>query len=348
MLIAIVIGAGGACIAWFLLKMIGLVTNLFYYQRLSTEFASPAGNQLGVYAIAVPVVGSLIVGLMARYGSEQIRGHGIPEAIESILMNGSRIRPRLAILKPLSAAISIGSGGPFGAEGPIIMTGGAIGSIIAQFFHLTSMERRTLLVAGAAAGMSATFAAPLSADHEQVLKALHVPGGSAHSSSSAYFCLSDLAQHWPSRDTGARREVVMVTDGVDAYQPRFDPEDPYVQAAITDAVRAHLVVYSIYWMDRGFADQGSFASNAGQSLLLEVTQATGGRSFWEGMGNPVSFEPYFDELIRRFRNQYELGFSTVLRGKPEVESLKLKLSAPGAEVDAPQQVQVSPAEPVQR
>jgi CIC family chloride channel protein len=163
MLIAIVIGAGGACVAWFLLKMIGLVTNLFYYQRFSTGFASPAGNQLGVYAIAVPVVGSLIIGLMARYGSEQIRGHGIPEAIESILMNGSRIRPRLAILKPLSAAISIGSGGPFGAEGPIIMTGGAFGSIVAQFFHFTSMERRTLLVAGAAAGMSATFAAPLSA-----------------------------------------------------------------------------------------------------------------------------------------------------------------------------------------
>ena len=111
----------------------------------------------------MPVVGSLIVGFMARYGSEQIRGHGIPEAIESILMNGSRVRPRLAILKPLSAAISIGSGGPFGAEGPIIMTGGAFGSMIAQFFHLTSVERSTLLVAGAAAGMSATFAAPLAA-----------------------------------------------------------------------------------------------------------------------------------------------------------------------------------------
>ena len=163
MLMAVVIGAIGACVAWFLLKLISFFTNVFYYQRLSTGFASPVGNHLGVYAIAVPVIGSLIVGLMARYGSEQIRGHGIPEAIESILMNGSRIRPRLAILKPLSAAISIGSGGPFGAEGPIIMTGGAIGSIIAQFFHLTSMERRTLLVAGAAAGMSATFAAPLSA-----------------------------------------------------------------------------------------------------------------------------------------------------------------------------------------
>ena len=163
MLMAVVIGAIGAYVAWFLLKLIGFFTNVFYYHRLSTAFASPVGNQLGVYAIAVPVVGSLIVGLMARYGSEQIRGHGIPEAIESILMNGSRIRPRLAILKPLSAAISIGSGGPFGAEGPIIMTGGAFGSIFAQFFHFTSMERRTLLVAGAAAGMSATFAAPLSA-----------------------------------------------------------------------------------------------------------------------------------------------------------------------------------------
>ena len=100
---------------------------------------------------------------MARYGSERIRGHGIPEAIEAILINGSRVEPKVAILKPLSSAISIGSGGPFGAEGPIIMTGGAFGSMIAQFFHLTSTERKTLLVAGAAAGMSATFAAPVAA-----------------------------------------------------------------------------------------------------------------------------------------------------------------------------------------
>ena len=161
-LMAIVIGAIGACVAWFLLRLIGLFTNVFYYHQFRFSFVSPVNNHLGVYAIAVPVVGSLIVGLMARYGSEQIRGHGIPEAIESILMNGSRVKPRLALLKPLSAAISIGSGGPFGAEGPIIMTGGAVGSMIAQFFHFTSMERRTLLVAGASAGMSATFAAPLS------------------------------------------------------------------------------------------------------------------------------------------------------------------------------------------
>ena len=111
--------------------------------------------------ILVPVVGALIIGVMARYGSERIRGHGIPEAIEAILINGSRVEPKVALLKPISSAISIGSGGPFGAEGPIIMTGGAFGSLIAQFFHLTSAERKTLLVAGAAAGMSATFAAPV-------------------------------------------------------------------------------------------------------------------------------------------------------------------------------------------
>jgi H+/Cl- antiporter ClcA len=124
---------------------------------------SPAGNHLGVWEVLVPVAGAIIIGFMARYGSERIRGHGIPEAIESILLKGSRVEPRLAFLKPLSSAISIGSGGPFGAEGPIIMTGGAFGSIVAQLFRLTAAERKTLLVAGAAAGMSATFAAPVAA-----------------------------------------------------------------------------------------------------------------------------------------------------------------------------------------
>ena len=162
-LLAVGIGLISTLVAWALLRLIGLFTNLFYFHRWDTALVSPAGNHMGAWAILVPVVGSLIIGMMARYGSERIRGHGIPEAIESILINGSRVPPRLAILKPLSSAISIGSGGPFGAEGPIIMTGGAVGSMIAQFFHLTSVERKTLLVAGAAAGMSATFAAPIAA-----------------------------------------------------------------------------------------------------------------------------------------------------------------------------------------
>jgi H+/Cl- antiporter ClcA/predicted transcriptional regulator len=161
--LAMVIGLISSFVALALLRLIGFFTNLFYYQRIGSNLVSPAGNHLGWWAVLVPVAGGLMIGLMARYGSERIRGHGVPEAIESILISGSRVHPKLAILKPLSAALSIGTGGPFGAEGPIIMTGGALGSMIAQFFHLTSAERKTLLVAGAAAGMSATFAAPLSA-----------------------------------------------------------------------------------------------------------------------------------------------------------------------------------------
>jgi H+/Cl- antiporter ClcA len=162
-LLAIVIGIVSAWVAKGLLLLISLFTNIFFFQRFTTAPASPADNTLGLWLLVVPVIGALIIGLMARYGSERIRGHGIPEAIEAILINGSRVEPRVAVLKPISAAISIGSGGPFGAEGPIIMTGGAIGSLIAQFFHLTSAERKTLLVAGAAAGMSATFASPVAA-----------------------------------------------------------------------------------------------------------------------------------------------------------------------------------------
>jgi len=162
-LLAVFIGAICAFVALALLRLIGLFTNLFYFGRWSAAMVSPSGNHLGVFSVLVPVAGALIIGFMARYGSERIRGHGIPEAIEAILINGSKVQPKVAILKPLSSAISIGSGGPFGAEGPIIMTGGAVGSMIAQLFHLTSAERKTLLVAGAAGGMSATFASPVAA-----------------------------------------------------------------------------------------------------------------------------------------------------------------------------------------
>ena len=162
-LLAIGIGAISAVVAKLLLLLIAASTNLFYFQRFSIAAVRPADAHPGLWSVLVPVAGALVIGLMARYGSERIRGHGIPEAIEAILMNGSRVEPKIALLKPLSSAISIGSGGPFGAEGPIIMTGGAVGSVIAQFFHLTSAERKTLLVAGAAAGMSATFASPVAA-----------------------------------------------------------------------------------------------------------------------------------------------------------------------------------------
>jgi H+/Cl- antiporter ClcA len=162
-LLAVGIGVVCAYVAVGLLKLIGLFTNLFFYHRWDTGMASPAGNHLGAWVILVPILGALIVGVMGRYGSERIRGHGIPEAIEAILLRGARVEPKVALYKPVSAAIAIGSGGPFGAEGPIIMTGGAVGSLIAQFFHLTDTERKTLMVAGSAAGMAAIFASPVAA-----------------------------------------------------------------------------------------------------------------------------------------------------------------------------------------
>ncbi|MGF6603910.1 H+/Cl- antiporter ClcA/CBS domain-containing protein [Paraburkholderia sp. GAS448] len=157
------IGALSTLAAFVLLSLIHLFTNLFFFGTLSFADRSPAHNTLGVWVILVPVAGGLIVGLMARYGSEKIRGHGIPEAIEAILFGKSRMSPKVAILKPLSSGIVIGSGGPFGAEGPIIMTGGALGSLIAQCVKVTSAERKTLLVAGAAAGMTAVFGTPVAA-----------------------------------------------------------------------------------------------------------------------------------------------------------------------------------------
>jgi CIC family chloride channel protein len=161
--LALPIGAISALVAKGLLWLIALITNLAFFLRFSTQAITPAQNHLGYWVIAVPVAGALIIGLMARYGSEKIRGHGIPEALEAILLGRSLIHPKVAILKPLSSALSIGTGGPFGAEGPIIMTGGACGSIFAQLFQLSAAERKTLLVAGAAAGMSAVFATPIAA-----------------------------------------------------------------------------------------------------------------------------------------------------------------------------------------
>jgi len=162
-LMAVVVGVFSALVAKALVWLIAVFTNLTFYQRFSSDFVSPTNHHLGPLVIFAPVIGGLIIGLMARYGSEKIRGHGIPEALEAILFGRSRMDVKVTVLKPLSSAISIGSGGPFGAEGPIIMTGGAIGSIFAQLFHLSAAERKTLLVAGAAGGMSAIFNTPVAA-----------------------------------------------------------------------------------------------------------------------------------------------------------------------------------------
>lgn len=155
------IGLLAGLVAYALYKLIGLFTNLFFFHQWSTTFRSVGSHHLGAWVILVPVVGGLIVGVMAKYGSSKIKGHGIPEAMEAVLTNRSRIEPKVAILKPISAAIAIGTGGPFGAEGPIIQTGGAIGSLVGQVLHTTAVERKVLLACGAAAGMSATFNTPI-------------------------------------------------------------------------------------------------------------------------------------------------------------------------------------------
>lgn len=161
--ISVVVATGGVAAAVVLLKLIRLVTNFAYFGQFTLADLKLENSPLGLWAVAIPVVGALIVGLMARYGSEKIRGHGIPEAIEAILLGRSRLDAKVAILKPLSSAVVIGTGGPFGAEGPIIMTGGAVGSLIAQMLPVSDNERKTLLVAGAAAGMTAVFGTPIAA-----------------------------------------------------------------------------------------------------------------------------------------------------------------------------------------
>jgi chloride channel protein, CIC family len=161
--LAAVIGILAGVIAYILYNLIGLITNIVFFHRFSFQFVSARHTALGPWLILMPVIGGLIVGIMARFGSEKIRGHGIPEAMEAVLVSRSRIEPKVAILKPISAAIAIGTGGPFGAEGPIIQTGGAVGSLIGQIIHTTAAERKVLLACGAAAGMAATFSTPIAA-----------------------------------------------------------------------------------------------------------------------------------------------------------------------------------------
>lgn len=184
----------------------------------------------------------------------------------------------------------------------------------------------------------AVIESPLSSDPAVVLRGLHVPMGIAEANGSPYFSLSDLAKHWPSTDATARREVVMITNGVDEYERRYDPEDPYVQAAIHDCLKSGVVVYSMYWTNVGWFDNTPYENNAGQNLLMQVVQATGGVSYWQGMGNPVTLDPYFKDLRRRLENQYELGFTLPLKAHAHVQPLKLQVKVASTKVTAPNRV----------
>jgi hypothetical protein len=229
----------------------------------------------------------------------------------------------------------------------LLIDGGArtsLGREMGEITHfLQTLPPNVKVTIGYMENGRAVLAGALTSDHAQALQGLHLPNAQPGENGSPYFCLSDLAKRWPSNDSDARRQVIMITDGVDYYERRYDPQDPYMLAAIQDSVRAHLVVYSIYWRNAGFLDRTGYANYDGQNLLSQVTGATGGNSYWIGMGDPVSLQPYFEDYNRRLQNQYELGFTVPLRGKAQQETLKVKVKAPDTNVTAPQQVWIAPA-----
>lgn len=183
----------------------------------------------------------------------------------------------------------------------------------------------------------------LSTDRSQAIDALQIPSGTVGSNASPYFCLSDLAKKWPSDDARARREVIMITDGVDNYYPGYSPDDPYLQASIRDAIMARLVVFSIYMPNRGRMEDSWRASSVGQSLLTDVTGATGGYTYWDGGSrNPVSLRPYLTDIAQRLQNQYQLRFQSRLKGRTDLQRMRLKVvDGDMVEVFAPQRVHVS-------
>ena len=190
---------------------------------------------------------------------------------------------------------------------------------------------------------AAMFTAPFTKDHAAAAKTIHLPGGSPGSNASPYFCLEDLAKRWPAARSEARREVLMVTDGVDEYNLRYDPEDPYVQAAMSEANRAGLVVFSIYFRDQGRLSRSGYETNAGQNYLFEVADATGGNVYYEGLSNPVSFSPFLTDLARRLENQYELGLPVTPVKKASFADLKIKADIGAIKLRAANRVAVGAA-----
>jgi hypothetical protein len=302
---------------------------------------------------ALAVAGSLIAALPALAASANQPGEG--QAIVTVLPD-KNAQPANIGQENLSIKVDgkssqvtrwqqFAPGSP--VELVILIDGAARSSLATQMQDIArfvqSLPPSTSATIGYMENGRAALTGPLTTDRAATLRGLHITGpGIPGVSASPYFCLSDLAQHWPSNNGEARREVVMITDGVDYYDGvrRYDPEDPYVQQAIADSVRSHIVVYSIYWRNVGRIDRSVGATDAGQNLLAQLTQATGGNDYWIGFGDPVTIKPYFDDITRRLNNQYEIAFMAPSNGKPQVVNFKLKVNAAGAKVDAPQQVLV--------
>lgn len=232
----------------------------------------------------------------------------------------------------------------------ILIDNSARSGVSLQFNDLRNFIQH--LPAGAQVGVAymqngnAVMAQNLTADRNLATQAFRLPSGPAGSNGSPYFCLSSLVKNWPSGATNDRREVLMITDGVDLYGGRrYDPGNPYVRAAIMDAQKAGVIVHSIFYRDTGRFDNGQVSWGGAQSYLLQVAQGTGGRAYWIGTGNPVSFAPFLDDLHTRLENQYELGLLASPKNKSQLQPLKVKVSTPGVKVDAPTAVLVPGSEP---
>lgn len=296
---------------------------------------------------ALTVAGTL---LLAGLASAQNTGQG--RAVVTVFAKHSEIAPTVSqkdVNIKVNGKDSTVTGwvpfkGPDDALELVVLIDGGARNLGRQFDEIThfvqGLAPNTKVAVGYMENGRAAMAGQLSADHNQAVRALHLPAGPT---SNPYFSLSDLAQHWPSSDRKARREVVLLSDGIDPNNQRFDPDDPYVQSAVNDSVRAGLVVYAIFWRSRPDGGDNSMVANGGQSLMNELVEATGGMNYWSGTDNPVSFKPFFDDLMRRFANQYALDFTARLDRKPIIETLKLKVEGLGLQVTAPQQVFVDRA-----
>jgi hypothetical protein len=291
---------------------------------------------------ALPVAGAL---LMAAQTFAQNTGQG--RAVVTIFAKHSEVAPTVSqqdvSIKVNGKDSTVTGWAQFkGADDAlelVVLIDGGARNLGRQFEEITqflqNLGTHTKIAVGYMENGRAAMAGPLTADHKQAMSELRLPAGP---SSNPYFSLSDLAQHWPSQERKVRREVVLLTDGVDPNNQRFDSDDPYVQSAISDSVRAGLVVYAIYWRSRPNDGDNSMVANGGQSLMSEVTEATGGSNYWAGTDNPVSFQPFFVDLMRRFANQYALDFTARLDRKPTIETLKLKIEGLSLQVACPQQV----------
>ncbi len=207
---------------------------------------------------------------------------------------------------------------------------------------LTALPPNTQVAIGYMRNGSPNLVQNFTTDHAAAAKTLRLPEGSAGINGSPYFCLSALAKHWPGGDSNVRREVVMVTDGVDRYSGgRFDPSNPYVQAATSDAQKAGVIVYSIYYRGAGRADRSFVVTDGGQNYLTQVSNDTGGKVYLEGFGNPVSFAPFLSDLQHKLQNQYELTF--VSSAKPGLQQIRVKTSQPNTSLEYPASVPVSRA-----